>query len=82
MSEESTAIEAEVETETNKDSLLFVDDERNILSSLKRLFRSEGYTIHLASGGSEGLAILEKENVDLVISDMRMPEMNGADLSK
>ena len=60
-------------------SLLFVDDERNILSSMKRLFRPLGYHIHLASSGAEGLEILEREDIDLIVSDMRMPEMNGAE---
>ena len=59
-------------------TLLFVDDEANILSSLRRLFRSYGYKILIASGGKEGLEIMESNAVDLVISDMRMPEMDGA----
>lgn len=59
-------------------TVLFVDDEENILNSLRRLFRSSGYRILLASGGAQGLAILEQESVDLVVSDMRMPEMSGA----
>ena len=59
-------------------TLLFVDDELSILSSLKRLFRPHGYRILTAGGGAEGLEILAKESVDLVISDMRMPEMDGA----
>lgn len=60
------------------DSLLFVDDERNILSSLRRLFRPLGYTIHVAESGAEGLKILAEHPIDLIISDMRMPEMDGA----
>ncbi len=59
-------------------TLLCVDDEANILSSLKRLFRPHGYRIFTAESGKQGLDILEQETVDLVISDMRMPEMNGA----
>lgn len=59
-------------------TLLFVDDESNILSSLKRLFRPLGYRIFTAGGGAEGLEVMEQNHVDLVISDMRMPEMNGA----
>ncbi|MBI5753313.1 MAG: response regulator [Hydrogenophilales bacterium] len=59
-------------------TLLCVDDEANILSALKRLFRTQGYNILTAASGKEGLALLEREQVDLVISDMRMPEMNGA----
>lgn len=58
--------------------ILFVDDEANILSSLKRLFRPLGYHIFTAESGAQGLEILHSESVDLVISDMRMPEMNGA----
>lgn len=61
-------------------TLLFIDDESNILSSLKRLFRPLGYTILTAESGPEGLALLEKEPVDLVICDMRMPQMTGAEV--
>ena len=59
-------------------TILFVDDEANILSSLKRLFRPLGYRIFMAESGAQGLEIMKREAVDLVISDMRMPEMNGA----
>lgn len=59
-------------------SLLFVDDEPAILSALKRLFRPHGYQIFTAEGGEAGLAILEQESIDLIISDMRMPVMDGA----
>ena len=59
-------------------TLLFVDDESNILSSLKRLFKPQGYTIITATSGQEGLKILAENEVDLIVSDMRMPEMDGA----
>ncbi len=59
-------------------SLLFVDDEPSILSSLKRLFRPHGYRIFTAEGGALGLDVLAQEKIDLVISDMRMPNMDGA----
>lgn len=59
--------------------LLFVDDDTNVLKALRRLFHSENYEIYLASSGSEGLGILSQHAVDLIISDMRMPEMNGAE---
>ncbi|HEC17546.1 MAG TPA: response regulator [Sedimenticola sp.] len=59
-------------------TLLFVDDEANILSSLRRLFRPLGYKILVAPGGREGLELMREHQVDLVISDMRMPEMDGA----
>ncbi|WP_374266497.1 HD domain-containing phosphohydrolase [Zoogloea sp.] len=59
-------------------SILCVDDEANILSALRRLFRPHGYTVHIATSGAEGLEILGREHVDLIISDMRMPVMDGA----
>lgn len=59
-------------------TILFVDDEASILSSLKRLFRPHGYRILTADSGAAGLEVLAGEAVDLVVSDMRMPEMDGA----
>ena len=58
--------------------ILCVDDEPNILASLRRLFRSQGYHVMTAESGMEGLKRLETDQVDIVISDMRMPEMDGA----
>ncbi|MFZ5589429.1 MAG: HD domain-containing phosphohydrolase [Pseudomonadota bacterium] len=62
----------------NPATLLFVDDEANILSSLQRLFRPLGYRILTAGSGAQGLEVMARETVDLVISDMRMPNMDGA----
>ncbi|MGK5079359.1 HD domain-containing phosphohydrolase [Janthinobacterium sp. HLX7-2] len=59
-------------------TILCVDDEPNILSSLRRLFRPHGYRVLTADSGAAGLALLENDTVDLVISDMRMPHMDGA----
>jgi response regulator RpfG family c-di-GMP phosphodiesterase len=59
-------------------TILCVDDEANILSALRRLFRPHGYTVLVAGGGEEGLETLAREHVDLIISDMRMPGMDGA----
>jgi response regulator RpfG family c-di-GMP phosphodiesterase len=63
-----------------QETLLFVDDEPNILSALRRLFRPLGYRIFIAESGAAGLEIIAHEKVDLVISDMRMPVMDGAQL--
>lgn len=68
-------------TET-QGTLLFVDDESSILSALRRLFRPHGYRILVAESGRAGLEVLANEPVDLVISDMRMPEMDGAQFLK
>lgn len=64
----------------NPQTLLFIDDEANILSSLKRLFRPHGYRILTAEGGPAGLALLEQEPVDVVVCDMRMPDMSGTEV--
>jgi response regulator RpfG family c-di-GMP phosphodiesterase len=61
-------------------TLLFVDDEPSILSALRRLFRPHGYRVLLADSGAAALEMLAQENVDLVLSDMRMPGMDGAQL--
>ncbi|MBL8509030.1 MAG: response regulator [Chitinimonas sp.] len=59
--------------------LLVVDDEANILSALGRLFRRDGYTILSAGSGEEGLALLNKTTVGVIISDQRMPGMTGTE---
>ncbi|MBU1172654.1 MAG: response regulator [Proteobacteria bacterium] len=67
------------DTNPVRHSVLCVDDEINILNSLKRLLRKENYTLLTASSGKEGLDILEKNDVHLVMSDQRMPEMSGTE---
>ncbi|HAU16382.1 MAG TPA: two-component system response regulator [Gammaproteobacteria bacterium] len=60
-------------------TLLVVDDEENILSSLVRLFSDEdGFDVIAKSSATDALAILEDRPVDIIISDMRMPIMDGA----
>lgn len=65
-----------------KKSILFVDDERQILRALYRLFFGSAYTIYLAESGEQALAILEKEEIGIIITDMRMPHMDGYQLLK
>lgn len=60
-------------------TLLLVDDESNILASLRRLLRREGYTILTATSGKEGLELLATHSVDVIISDQRMPGMTGVE---
>ncbi len=61
-------------------TILCVDDEENILSSLKRLFRPLGAAVLTAGSGSRALELMQQHAVHIVISDMRMPEMDGATL--
>jgi CheY-like chemotaxis protein len=60
-------------------TLLLVDDEPNILSALKRQLRGTGLRILTAASGREGLALLDSEPVDVIVSDQRMPGMTGVD---
>lgn len=60
--------------------ILFVDDERNVLRSLERLFLEEEYEIFTAASGREGLETLEQSGpFQLIVSDYRMPSMNGVE---
>lgn len=60
-------------------AILIVDDEPGVLSALRRLLRQDRYEIYTAESGAAGLALLGEHPVDLVISDMRMPQMSGAE---
>ncbi|EHL3533763.1 two-component system response regulator GlrR [Salmonella enterica] len=60
--------------------LLLVDDDPGLLKLLGMRLASEGYSVVTAESGQEGLRILNREKVDLVISDLRMDEMDGMQL--
>jgi HD-like signal output (HDOD) protein len=57
--------------------ILFVDDEKNILSSLRRLFIDYDYDLYFASSADEGLEILQDNDIDMILSDVRMPFKDG-----
>ena len=61
----------------DREYVLCVDDERNVLRSLERLCLEEPYTVLTADSSAAGLAILEKQFCPVVISDYRMPDMSG-----
>jgi response regulator RpfG family c-di-GMP phosphodiesterase len=60
-------------------TILCVDDEPSILNALNRLLRKERYDLLFANSGKEGLEILKENQVQMVISDQRMPGMSGTD---
>ena len=62
-----------------RSTVLFVDDESNILSSFRRTLRREGYEILTAESAAEAFSILAKNKVQVVVSDQRMLEMNGTE---
>ena len=61
-------------------NILIVDDEKGIRDGLKLFLKREGHLAFTAEDGKEALEILEKNDIDLVISDLRMPHINGDEL--
>lgn len=66
---------------TKKYNILYVDDEVSNLNVFKNTFR-RNYNIFTAETGKEGLEILDREKIDLILTDQRMPEMNGVEFLK
>ncbi|MDR6916260.1 response regulator RpfG family c-di-GMP phosphodiesterase [Pseudomonas sp. 3296] len=64
----------------DKPKVLLVDDEESILNSLRRLLRGQSYDVLLATSGAQALEIMAQQPIDLVMSDARMPNMDGATL--
>ncbi len=62
---------------SSKHKILLVDDEPDILEFLSYNLKKEGYNLYTANNGKEAIAIAKKENPDLIILDVMMPEMDG-----
>jgi two-component system response regulator PilR (NtrC family) len=60
--------------------ILVVDDERSMRELLAIVLRREGYDVLLAENGRTAVAALERESIDLLISDIKMPDMSGVDV--
>ena len=63
--------------QTTSKRILLVDDDAEIVESLRLALESNGYTVLVARDGNQGLALTERENPDLVILDMMMPKRSG-----
>jgi DNA-binding NtrC family response regulator len=61
-------------------NLLIVDDELGMRQFLTHLFQREGHTVRVAESGQRALDALRQEPADLIISDIKMPDMNGIEL--
>lgn len=75
MNEKSAEIDVDIDHDKN---LLVIDDEPSILSSLRRQFR-RNYHVHIANSAQEGLEVMKKHPIQVIISDQRMPGMNGGE---
>lgn len=60
--------------------VLVVDDEPGMLGLLSRVLSSAGYRVTAAPGGPAALAVLDSEEIDLIVTDYQMPNMNGRQL--
>ncbi len=65
-----------------KANILVVDDERSIRDSLKMILLEEGYDVTVASDGKEAIRQLEEKDFDIMITDLKMPEIGGMQLTK
>ena len=63
-------------------SILLVDDDLQVLKSLEKLFKKEGHVTTCASSGKEALEWVEKKDFDLIVVDIRMPDLDGVDTVK
>lgn len=62
--------------------VLVIDDEKSIRKLMGRFLEAEGYRVFLASDGAEGLAWLDRESVNMILLDLKMPGMNGPEFLK
>lgn len=65
-----------------KGNLLLIDDEEELSESMKELFMDEAQEIFIANNGQEALEILERNDIDCVVSDIKMPVMDGLKFMK
>ncbi len=79
--EEQTAEKSELHNLRGNETLLLVDDEQAMVELAHDILTAQGYRVLTADDGEQALAILEKETVDLVISDVIMPNLDGYQLA-
>jgi two-component system cell cycle sensor histidine kinase/response regulator CckA len=67
---------------TGSETILFVDDEEDVIEVGRRILEMQGYRVHLARDGQEALEVYrrEREHIDLVLLDLTMPKMSGQDV--
>ena len=65
---------------TKKISILVVDDEESVRDSLYNWFKEDGYRVECAENAKMALSILESENFDIILADIKMPGMDGLEM--
>src|SRR5688500_8443464 len=80
MQTEHTVSQSPPATDRRGSKILVVDDERSMRELLAIVLRREGHDVRLAENGRAALELLEHEPVDLLISDIKMPDMSGVDV--
>ena len=76
MADENVEVKEEAE-KTGRKRILLVDDDAEIIESMRIALESRGYEILIARDGNQGLSTVEREDPDLVILDMMMPKRSG-----
>lgn len=80
MEEVTTPVSGPTDTAESGFTVLFVDDEPNILASLRRLMRATPYAVVTAESAADALEVMKHTAVDMLVTDMRMPGQSGAEL--
>ena len=57
--------------------LVIVDDEQGIVDEIKSFFEDEGHVVHTADSGEDGIRLMQKVNPDLLLIDMKLPDISG-----
>ena len=63
-------------------NILIIDDEELITKTLQKLLKKQGYGVTIAQSGNEALEKVKKQEFDLIVCDVRMPEMDGVETVK
>lgn len=67
---------------SKKNKILIVEDERSLMAPLRKKFKLEGFEVVEANDGEKGLELAKKENPDLILLDVVMPNMDGMTMLK
>ena len=64
------------------EKILIIDDEKSILDLLSVVFKKEGHTVFTSISAAKALELIDKEDIDLVLTDIKLPQMSGLGILK